>query len=169
MNWVLGVISIALIVILIQLAAIYNKRSSELRMRQEPLRRRIQFHRKEIASSVEKVQRAAVEGLEELEFSIAALVEKNAQLKKGVEELELQVRHEGEDEEELEDEDPVAIAALKDDDPRLVLRDAIRRREEIESHINALKRDAEGIKRNMQQVNAKLARSAGGKDNKDNK
>ena len=62
----------------------------------------------------------------------------------------------------------MAIAALKEDDPRLVLRDAIRRREEIESHINSLKRDAEGIKRNMQQVNAKLARSAGGKDNKDN-
>ncbi len=166
MNWALGVISIALIVILIQLAAIYSKRSNELRLRQEPLRRRIQFHRKEIAGSVEKVQRAAGEGLQELEFSISALVEKHAQLKKGVEELELQVRNENEDEEELEDKDPVAMAVIKEDDPRLVLREAIRRREEVESHINALKRDAEGIKHHMQRVNAKLSRSEGNKDNK---
>lgn len=166
MNWVLGVICIALIVILIQLAAIYNRRSNELRLRQEPLRRRIQFHRKEIATSAEKVQRAAAGGLEELAFSITALADKNAQLKKGVEELEQQVRSNNEDDEEIEDKDPVALAALKEDDPRLVLRDAIRRREELESHINALKRDAEGIKRNMQRVNAKLTRAEGGKGKK---
>lgn len=166
MNWILGVISIALIVILIQLAAIYSKRSNELRLRQEPLRRRIQFHRREIAASAEKVQRAADDGLEELEFSITALVDKNAQLKKGVEELEQQVRGNNEDEEEIEDKDPVAMAALKEDDPRLVLRDVIRRREELESHVNALKRDAEGIKRNMQRVHAKLTRAEGGKGKK---
>jgi len=165
-NWVFGVISIALVAILTQLLMIYGKRSSELRLRQEPLRRRIQSNRKEIASSAERVQRAAEKGIEELEFSIAELVEKNVQLKKGVEQLELRVKSENEGEEEIEDKDPVALAAVKENDPRLVLRDAIHRREELESNINALKRDTEGIKRNMQRVNAKLTRSEGRNDKK---
>lgn len=170
MNWAFGVICIALIVILAQLMMIYNKRSDELLARQEPLRRRIQSHRKEIASSVERVQRAAESGLEELEFSISELVEKNAQFKKGVEQLELQVQsqNKGEDEEEgdIEDQDPVSLAAIKEDDPRLVLRDAIRRREEVEININALKRDVEAIKRNMLRVNAKLKRNEKKSDKK---
>ncbi|MFT5085699.1 MAG: hypothetical protein ACI906_002188 [Candidatus Latescibacterota bacterium] len=168
MNWAFGVICIALIVILFQLMMIYNKRSDELLARQEPLRRRIQSHRKEIATSVERVQRAAESGLEEMGFSISELVEKNAQFKKGVEQLELQVQsqNKGEEEDDIEDQDPVSLAAIKEDDPRLVLRDAIRHREEVEININALKRDVEAIKRNMLRVNAKLKRNERKSDKK---
>ncbi|MGY8822614.1 MAG: hypothetical protein ACKVJG_01505 [Candidatus Latescibacterota bacterium] len=168
MNWAFGVICIALIVILAQLMMIYNKRSDELLARQEPLRRRIQSHLKEIAYSVERVQRATESGLEEMGFSISELVEKNAQFKKGVEQLELQVQsqNKGEEEDDIEDQDPVSLAAIKEDDPRLVLRDGIRRREEVEININALKRDVEAIKCNMLQVNAKLKRNERKSDKK---
>ncbi len=161
MNWILGVVAIALLVVLMQLVMIYQKRSADMHMLQEPLRRRIQLNRKEIRARVERVQRAAEEGLQELEYSIEAITEENNQLKKGVGQLQLQIAVENEDEEELEDKDAVAMAALDENDPRLLLRKVQQRREEIDTHLNSLKRDAESIKRNEQRVEAKLTRSEG--------
>ena len=48
MIWIYGVIIIALLAVLAQMLLLLQKRSNEMNLRQDPLRRRIEFHHNEM-------------------------------------------------------------------------------------------------------------------------
>ena len=65
--WIVAVVLLGLIVVLAQMLLIYQKRSHELRLKMEPIRRRIHDHRSTTAEIFARIQERSAERLAELE------------------------------------------------------------------------------------------------------
>ena len=60
MIWFFGVLTIALLAVLAQILLLTQKRSNEFKIRQDPLRRRIEFHHGEMEGSFSRVEDTVV-------------------------------------------------------------------------------------------------------------
>jgi chaperonin cofactor prefoldin len=149
--------SLALIIITAQLSIMYQKRSGQLRMRQEPLRKRIQSIRNKANHSAEHVTQNAEKALSEIQFSIDSLSQFDQAIEKAIVQLEANVQAMFPEDEE-DESDHSAQLMLQGYDPRVVLRNVLSRREDVENHIVMLRTDAENIKRNMQRLSAVTTR-----------
>ena len=108
-------------------------------MRQEPLRKRVQSLRHKVSSSAEGVRFNADSSLKDIEFSVESLSHFEQMIGKGV--------------------DHSAQLLLQGFDPRVVLDNVLRKREDIENHITLLRCDAANIRNNLQPLETAVARS----------
>lgn len=170
MVWVLAVIVVGLIAVIAELFLSYQKRATDLRLRQDPIRSRIREHHRAMRESVERIKGAAESQLEEFERDSP---QKNHQIEAFARELR-QV------EAELfgDDYDPAAARVDEDflteeerkvegegekekEDPNLERTTRARELiEEIEGHANSLHRDVDVVKRTLGLLEGKLRRSA---------
>ena len=111
-----------------------------------------------MSSSAEGVRFNADSSLKEIEFSVESLSHFDQVIGRAVEQLEADVQAMFPDG-EADDVDHSAQLLLQGFDPRVVLENVLRKREEVESHITMLRGDAANIRNNVQRLQAAVARS----------
>ena len=146
-DWVLIGSCVLLLVVIAQLSIAYQKQSGQLHMRQEPLRKRVQSLRHKVSSSAEGVRFNADSSLKDIELSVESLSHFDQMIGKAVEQLE------------ADGVDHSAQLLLQGFDPRVVLDNVLRKREDIENHITLLRGDAANIRNNVQPLETAVARS----------
>ena len=157
-DWILIGSCVLLLVVIAQLSIVFQKQSGQLHMRQEPLRKRVQSLRHKVSSSAEGVRFNADSSLKEIEFSVESLSHFDQVIGRAVEQLEADVQAMFPDG-EADDVDHSAQLLWQGFDPRVVLENVLRKREEVESHITMLRGDAANIRNNVQRLQAAVARS----------
>ena len=169
MIWLFSVLSVILVTITVQLLLVYQKRSSELRFRQDPLRRRIREHRRAMEEATVKIRRSATQRTEELEYELGALRESRDGSGKTLGLLEAEVfgrDRPGEaaaSEEEsstAESPEPVPDATA---DQRAALREVRHRCDDVDSQLAALRREIEAVRRSINRIEARVQRHLGGR------
>ncbi|HIG52525.1 MAG TPA: hypothetical protein EYG11_12030 [Candidatus Latescibacteria bacterium] len=158
MIWFFGVLTIALLAVLAQILLLTQKRSNEFKIRQDPLRRRIEFHHSEMEGSFSRVEDTVVRRQEEITFTINHLKKQREALGQAVAQLQNQVY---DDQPELVDSDAEAVmvevaAAAGEQSPRTVLREAQNRYEEIGGYIGELEKDVTNVRRNIERIEVKM-------------
>jgi hypothetical protein len=168
MIWLFSVLSVVLVTVMVQLLLVYQKRSSELRFRQDPLRRRIREHRRAMEEATVKIRRAATQRVEELEYELGALRESRNGSGKILGRLEAEVF--GRDrpgeaaapEEEPptgESPEPMPDATA---DQRTALREVRHHCDDVDSQLAALRREIEAVRRSINRIEARVQRHLGG-------
>ena len=171
MIWVFAVIAVALVTIIIELLMVYQKRSHDLRLRQEPIRSRIREHIRGMRDATEKIRGLASQRVEDLDYEVKYLRRQSETisgvLSKAHEEMvsdadrematveEAALVPESEEEEEVESAEDTLREALKQ---------ATRKRDEIDGHIISLRRDLEIVRRTMERIDARVTRRSGKKN-----
>ena len=159
MIWIFGVVTIALLAVLAQMLLLAQKRSNEIKIRQDPLQRRIDHHHSEMESSFSRIEDAVVRGLEEISFTINHLRKQRDVLSNAVTQLQNQVYGDEPVINVEEEEVMVEIeAAAGERNQRTILREAQSRYEEIDGHIGELEKDATNVRRNMERIQIKMRR-----------
>ena len=169
MIWIFSTLCVGLVIVLIQLLMTYQKRAYDLRMKQEPLRRRIRIHKQAMAEATEKLHGAAdarVEELGEEEGQFREQINESGrimnawkkQLLDGVVEEE-EVEEEEETEEEIVEVDLDAEPVPSPAEIREQLRQATKTQEELEGHLSGLGRDVDTVRRTLTRLDSKLQRS----------
>jgi len=169
MIWVLVVIVVGLVAVLAELLLLFQKRAQELRLKQDPVRRRIREHTQAMREAANRIQLIARNQVEELELGLNDVTRQIEELGHRLRTHEKMIFGEGYDprasksaqpaEEELivKEGEPKPI----EKDPREELAEAAREAQnEIEGHRMSLVRDLEVIKRTLRLLEAKLHRSA---------
>ena len=154
--------------VLAQLLLVYQKRAHDLRMKMEPMRRRIRNHRTTMTELFTKVQERGAGRLAELERSLAAQGEKLERAEASYEELAdddmLQTPEAGEEEDDAdpfdEDYDPgwEAQAAAA----RETARELLALHESLENRLNETGRDREVIARTLERMESQFGEEVGG-------
>ena len=67
MIWIFVFVYVCLVVVVIQLVITYQKRGNNLRMKQEPIRRRIRLHKEAMIGTIDKLHNAVTGRLDELD------------------------------------------------------------------------------------------------------
>jgi len=173
MIWVLAVIVGGLIVVLAELLLHYQKRAQNLRLKQDPIRRRIRQHTQAMREAAGRVQGVAANGVEELEIDLDGATRQIEELGHRLRAHERLIFGDGydpraskgtepqENDSEPQEGEPKPI----EKDPAEGLAEAARdQQNELEGHRMSLVRDLEVIKRTLGLLEAKLQRSpaAGG-------
>ena len=162
MIWIFAIVAVVLVTIIVELMLVYQKRAHELRMRQEPLRRRVRQHLREMQEATLKIRRTVVQGLEELDLGIEQMRKQSEGLTNAIGRLEseafAQVREEVHDVEEAVAEAGEENPGAEDEEEnkRETLREARRKREELDNHITSLRRDVEIARRTMNRIETKM-------------
>lgn len=175
MVWVLGVIVLGLIVVIAELFLSYQKRATDLRLKQDPIRAKIQAHHKAMQESVERIKEAAESQLDELNQELPQTAQQINVFAGTLRESEVELfgedglqgardggdfLSEGDDKSEKEKEE--------EKDPNLVrVEKAHELLEEMDGHASSLKRDVEVVKQSLGLLDAKLRRSAAAGAEKD--
>lgn len=176
MTWILAVIVVGLIAVLAEMVLVYQRRAYDLRMKQEPMRRRLRRHRKDMREAVERIRLAAEEGLRDIRSDMA---ERRRQVEpKGhlLLELEHQIRAEyaqpepdgpadGKEEPEEEEEGVTAVdLGVRDrgQELRTLVRTVQSKHDELENHLASLERDADIAGRLFDRLQSKLQKDSAG-------
>jgi chromosome segregation ATPase len=168
MIWLFSVLSVVLVTIMVQLLLVYQKRSSELRFRQEPLRRRIREHHRAMEDTTAGIRRTAIQRLEEVEHELGILRESRDGTGKILGRLEAEVFGRDRPGEAAETEADAEIPASPDQTPdamadrRTALREARHRCDDVDSQLAALRRELEAVRRAFNRVEARVQRHTGG-------
>lgn len=168
MIWVLAVIVVGLIAVLAELLLHFQKGAHQLRLKQDPVRRRIVEHTKAMREAAGRIQLIAANQVEELELGLNDVTRQIDELGHRLRAHERIVFGEGydprapkstkpEDEEIIVKEgEPKPI----EKDPREEVAETARDdQNELEGHRASLVRDIEVIKRTLKILAAKLHRS----------
>jgi hypothetical protein len=158
MVWVLAVIVVGLIAVIAELFLSYQKRPADLRLKQDPIRAKIRAHQKAMQESVERIQGAAEDQLQELDRELPLRGQQVDGFARDLRDAELEIfgedydpraaakdatdfLSEGEDKDEEKEEEK---------DPNLehveTARDLL---SEMEGHAASLKRDIEVVKQTL--------------------
>ena len=70
MVWIFAVVAVALVTIIVELLIVYQKKALDLRMRQEPLRRRIREHLQSMREDTRKIRQSVAQLFDELDFEM---------------------------------------------------------------------------------------------------
>ena len=166
MLWIFATVCMGLLVVLLQLLMAYHRRAYELRMKQEPLRRRIRVHKQAMQEAVAKIHQAADLRLEELDGEMAEFSREVTQSEKSLAELKDEVSGEEEEEEEEKAEEEeeggdgkVEVGSLKEPNLRGMVRQATQIQEELSGHLSGLQRDLELVRRTLNRIDSKLQRT----------
>lgn len=162
MIWVFAVVVVGLIAVLAELLLSYQKRAHDLRVKQDPLRRRIRAHSKAMQEAVGGIQAVATEQVAEFTTELQALARRADELR---EELERVERLVGDDSSSARDDliddgesdggkiDEEETPAEKVSQARDYLR------QEVDGHRLSLQRDVEVVRRTLTLLESKLRRS----------
>ena len=166
MIWIVAIVILCCIVVLAQLLLSYQKRAHDLRLKQEPLRRRIRLHTNAMQEEVRRIEDTARSRLEELERDAEELKEQLTPLEVTLAELEQEVFVDGSEDEN--DEEELEIATLDESQVALrnVAKEAQGKQEELDGHLTNLVRDIEVVKRTLGLLESKLQRKDGGRSGK---
>ena len=165
MIWIYCVIIIALLAVLAQMLLLLQKRSNEMNLRQDPLRRRIEFHHNEMETNFSTIEAAVVRSREEIRFSLIHLKKQRDVLGQAVGQLQNQISAD-ETEEQSEEhgkEEAVMeeVAAVRGEPiQHTLLRETRGRYEEIDGIIGELEQDESYIRRNMERIEVKMRRKS---------
>lgn len=166
MIWLFSVLSVVLVTIMVQLLLVYQKRSSELRFRQDPLRRRIREHHRAMEDTTAGIRRTATQRLEEVEHELGVLRESRDGTGKILGRLEAEVfgRDRPGEAAEADAEIPEPPNQTPDAtaDRRTALREARHRCDDVDSQLAALRREIEAVRRALSRVEARVKRHTGG-------
>lgn len=166
MVWIFSVVAVALVAIIVELLLLYQKRAHELRLRQEPLRRRVREHLREMQETTLKIRRISAQRLDELDFEVRQTRKQCDAMQRAIRDLEQEIF--GETAEEIADVDQ-AVAAVGEEEVdendeaarREALREARRHYDEIELHIGSLRRDTMIVRRTMERIESRMQRRLG--------
>lgn len=81
MIWVIAVVVVVLIVVLAELLLSYQKRASELQVKQDPFRRRIRAHAAAMQEAVSRIQGIATEQVAEFTTELQQLTSRADELR----------------------------------------------------------------------------------------
>ena len=158
MIYVIAIICICLLVVLVELLMVYQKKAHELREKQMPLQKRLRDHVQVVQESVERIYSAASLRVEELQGMVGPLKEGSEQQSREL--IELRTEAFGAEEEAEGGE--VAAGNGEEDELKGSLREATRKQEEVDSHIIQMQRDVVAVKRTLQRLENKLQRRGPG-------
>lgn len=167
MIWIAAVVLLGLIVVLAQLLLVYQKGAHDLRMKMEPIRRRIRGHRTTMAEVFAKVQERGTARLGEVERYLATQGEKLGKAKSAYEDLE------GEEMLQAPEADEEESGGVIDDDydpemedqaaaAREVAREVLQAHESLDGRLNELGRDRDLIARTLDRMQSQFGEEAGG-------
>ena len=159
MIWICGVITIALLAVLAQMLLLLQKRSNEMNLRQDPLRRRIEFHHNEMETNFSTIKAAVVRSREEIRFSLIHLKKQRDVLGQAVGQLQNQISSDDTEEHGKEEAVMEEVAAVSvEPSQHTLLRETRGRYEEIDGIISELEQDESNILRNMERIEVKMRR-----------
>ncbi len=165
MIWVFAVVVVGLIAVLAELLLSYQKRAHELRLLQEPLRRRIRGHAKAMQDAVGGIQAIATEQVAEFTTQLQGLARRADELREALLGLEQQVLGDAAriaaHDDLIEEVDPNAGKIDAEETPE----DSVHRaqeylRQEVDGHRLSMQRDVEVVRRTLVLLEAKLRRGA---------
>ncbi|MDP6698040.1 MAG: hypothetical protein QGH25_00190 [Candidatus Latescibacteria bacterium] len=158
--WIFAIATIALLVVMIQLMLLYQRRFNEIRIRQDPVRRRIENHYSEIENGYTRIDDAVVSGQEEIGLAIDHLHKQRDALTQAMSQLQVQADSVAPPSESEGDEGMLEVAVASEPDPHALLRKAQSRYEQIEVSIRELEKDATNVRRNMERIEVKMRRKS---------
>ena len=158
--WIFAIATIALLVVIIQLTLLYQRRFNEIRIRQDPVRRRIENHYSEMENGCNRIEDAVVSGQEEIDLAIDHLHEQRDALTQAMSQLQAPADSAGPPSESEGDEGVLEVAVASGPDPHALLRKVQSRCEQIEVSIRELEKDATNISRNMERIEVKMRRKS---------
>ena len=179
MTWILAVVVVGLIAVLAQMVLVYQRRAYDLRMKQEPLRRRLRRHRKEMKEAVERIRLAAEAGLRDIRSDVTERRRQVEPKRHLLLELEHQIREEyaqpepdetadGKEEPEPEEEEEGGVTAVdlgvrdRGQELRTLVRAVQSKHDELENHLASLARDADIAGRLFDRLQSKLQKDSAG-------
>ena len=160
MVWVFAIATIALLAVMIQILLLYQRRFNEIRIRQDPVRRRIENHYSEMENGCNRIEDAVVSGQEEIDLAIDHLHEQRDALTQAMSQLQAQADSADPPSESEGDEWMLEVAVASEPDPHALLRKAQSCYEQIEVSIRELEKDATNISRNMERIEVKMRRKS---------
>lgn len=174
MIWVFAIVVIGLIAVLAELLLSYQKRAHDLRLKQEPVRRRIRAHAKAMQEAVGGIQNVATEQIAEFTTQLQALAQRANELREDLQRVERQVFGEGmtatDKDDLIEEEDTEAGNVDAEETPEALVQAAQEfLRVEVDGHRLNMQRDVEVVRRTLALLESKLRRApavSAGKDRK---
>ena len=158
--WIFAIATIALLVVMIQNLLLYQRRFNEIRIRQDPVRRRIENHYSEMENVCNRIEDAVVSGQEEIGLAIDHLHKQRDALTQAMSQLQAQADSADPPSESEGDEWMLEVAVASEPDPHALLRKAQSSYEQIELSIRELEKDATNISRNMERIEVKMRRKS---------
>ena len=161
MVWIFAVVAVVLVTIIVEMLIVYQKKALHLRMRQEPLHRRIEEHLRSMEEATQKIRQTVAHLLEELDYEVERHQAQTEMLKEIFSRLEADRSEEtrgGEEGEEGEDGAEIGGATEEEEETNRLLTEAQHRQEEIGSHFASLKREREIIERTMERIETRIQR-----------
>lgn len=169
MIWALVVVTVATLVIVLQLLLQYKSQAHKLRVRQEPIRRRIREHLSAMDEATRKIQEAIPEQLQGFEEESEEIKAAAGEMAKVLEEMQSQ-QHEEVTEEATEEATDVETAATPDDgdegqqdeEHELTRRltEAAYKRDEVDRELNSLAKEIHIVNSSRSRLEAMLQRDA---------
>ena len=166
MLWIFVFVYVCLFVVMIQLMMAYQKRAYTLRVKQEPIRRRIRLHKESMVETIDKLQ-AAVEGRLDEMLEEVSVYQKQTRVTRGLlakwkeivpEATELaQEQLETPDGEEYDDETELIRKADLRDMRALIVELAIGQ-QELEAHSEGVDRDTQLVKDTLNRLESRVKR-----------
>ena len=164
MIWFLAVVVVGLIAVLAELLLSYQKRAHELRLLQDPLRRRIRGHTKAMQDAVGGIQGIATEQVAAFTTQLQGLARRVDELREALRGLERQVLGDAasiaahDDLIEEADSDAGKIDAEEAPEDKVhQAQDFLR--QEVDEHRLSMQRDVEVVRRTLVLLEAKLRRA----------
>ena len=169
MIWIFVFVYVCMFVVMIQLLMAYQKRAYNLRMKQEPIRRRIRLHKEAMVETIDKLHDAVSGRLDELVEEVSGYKLQTKVLrglldrwKEAVPEEEKELTPEEElaaSEEEIDEEQElIRKAALRD--MRALIEELATNQKELEAHSEGVDRDIELVTDTMKRMQARVRRPA---------
>jgi hypothetical protein len=171
MIWIFAVVTVILLTVIVELLMVYQKRAHDIRMRQEPMRRHIREHLRNMQEATQNIRRTAGQRFAEMKLEADVLRKQSGEATKMISQLEVEIFGEargevadveealeavGEEEEEGEKDE--------EEEKRELVREAGQIRDEVDLHLASVRRDLEIVRRTLERIEAKMTRRmAGGK------
>jgi hypothetical protein len=171
MIWVFAIVTVILLTVIVELLMVYQKRAHDLRMRQEPMRRHIREHLRNMQEATQNIRRTAGQRYEEMKYEAETLRKQNGEATKMISQLEVEIF--GEARGEVADVEEALEAAAdgeeeeegekdEEEEKRELVREAGRLRDDIDNHLTSVRRDMEIVRRTLERIEAKMARRMSG-------
>lgn len=171
MIWILAVVVVGLIAVLAELLLNHQKRAHDLRVAQEPLRRRVQVHSQAMQEAVSGIQGLAQGQVAEVTVALTALAQRAEELRTGLTRLEREVFGDGynsngpasgKQDDLIEDDETEAGRVDPEEKPEDKLREAREfLRQDVDGNRLGLQRDVEVVRRTLDLLETKVRRRSG--------
>ena len=167
MIWIFVFVYVCLFVVMIQLLMAYQKRAYNLRVKQEPIRRRIRLHKEAMVETIDKLQTAVEGRLDDL-LEEVRVYQKQTKVTEGLlaqwkeivpEATELTPEEELEAEEGEEiDEEQELIRKADLRDMRAVIEEFATGQQELEAHSEGVDRDTLLVRETITRLESRVRR-----------